>query len=212
MSHLVHFIRHGVTRSNRERLYMGRSDESLSPEGRWQARRLARRLRDLELDALYASPLPRTRETAEILARPHRLRVEPEADFLEIELRRWRGKSAEEIADDEPEAWRVWNDAPEKLRVDGSEPLHEVRQRVRRGMARLADRHAGGAVAVVTNDVIVRMATLEALDLPMRLYRSLPVTNTSVTTLELARRRNSLRRFNDAAHVGGDWTPGPADE
>lgn len=212
MSHVVHFIRHGVTRSNRERLYMGRSEEPLSPEGRWQARQLARRLRDLELEAVYASPLRRTRETAEILARPHRLRVEPEPHFLEIELRRWQGMSADEIAAAEPDAWRTWNDAPEELRVEGIEPLREVRHRVRRGLARLAGRHAHEAVAVVTHDVIVRMATMETLDLPMRLYRSLPVTNTSVTTLELAEARNSLRRFNDAAHVDGDWIPGPADE
>lgn len=212
MSHVAHFIRHGVTRSNRERLYMGRSEESLSPEGRWQARQLARRLDTVELAAVYVSPLRRTRETAEILARPHRLPVTPERDFLEIELRRWQGMSGDEIAAAEPGAWRLWNDAPEELQLEGIEPLHQVRQRVRRGLASLVDRHPGEAAAVVTHDVIVRMAAMEALELPMRVYRSLPVTNTSITTIELADRRNRLRRFNDAAHVGGDWIPGPADE
>ena len=80
----LHLIRHGITTSNAQRIYMGRSQESLSTEGRWQARELARRLQEQELDAIYCSPLRRARETADIVAQPHRQEVRLDADIVEL--------------------------------------------------------------------------------------------------------------------------------
>ena len=48
-----YLIRHGETQWNREGRYQGATDIALSPEGRAQAKLVAKRFRYLPLDAIY---------------------------------------------------------------------------------------------------------------------------------------------------------------
>ena len=66
----VFLVRHGATVLTAEDRFAGSVDVPLSDEGREQARRLALRLRTQGIVAVYASPLGRTLETAQILAAP----------------------------------------------------------------------------------------------------------------------------------------------
>lgn len=204
MSARLLLARHGATESNATGRYMGRSPEPISPEGRFQARALARRLQRVSLTAVYTSPLPRTRQTAEIVAAPHRLEVEPHPGLMEIDLERWAGMSPEEIAAAEPEAWEVWSTDPGRLELEGIEPLERVAERVGGALSELRRRHAGDTVAAVTHDGLIRIATIVALELPLSVYRSLGVDNASVTVLRLDDGRNALERLNDVAHLSGE--------
>lgn len=210
----IYMIRHGVTASNLASRYMGRSQEALSNDGRWQARQLALRLSSTELSAIYASPLRRARETAEIIAQPHAMDVSVESDFNELDLQRWEGLTATEIEARDPEAWHLWCADPARLRLRGIEGFADLRHRVRRGLATLARRHPGAGAAVVTHDGIVRIAVLEALGIDDGQYRSIPVDNTGLTILEVAPERTYLRALNDTGHVGepvGARVTGPGD-
>jgi len=71
----LYLVRHGATQLTAEDRFAGAVGVDLSDEGRWQAGRLAERLAPENIRAVYCSPLGRTVETAEILARPHRLDV-----------------------------------------------------------------------------------------------------------------------------------------
>jgi broad specificity phosphatase PhoE len=197
----LHLIRHGVTISNAQRVYMGRSEEGISTEGRWQARQLSRRLQRLELEAVYASPLRRTRETAEIVAQPHRHRVVVDADLVELDLSRWQGRPTEEIAAADPEPWQTWCRDPARLALPGIETFDSLAERVRRFLSRVRRSHACGSVAVITHDGVIRMAVMEALALSWSHYRSLPLDNTSITTVEVGGPHPYLRRFNDVGHL-----------
>ena len=64
-------VRHGATELTAEDRFAGATDVDLSDEGRAQATRLAERLRDDDVAAVYCSPLRRTRETAALIAAPH---------------------------------------------------------------------------------------------------------------------------------------------
>lgn len=201
MTTRIHLIRHGVTASNLEQRYMGRSEEPLSNDGRLQARRLALRLADTELAALYCSPLRRARETAEIIAQPHALQPEPTPDFIEIDLSRWQGLTAAEIEARDGEAWRTWCVHPARLRLPGVESFDALAQRVRRGVQALVKRHPDSTVAVVTHDGIVRVAVLDSLATGLDLYRAIPVDNSGLTTLDFAPERTYLRALNDTGHL-----------
>ena len=70
----LYLVRHGATQLTAEDRFAGSGvGPTLSDEGRRQVERLAARLSDDGIKALYCSPLSRTVETAEILARPHGL-------------------------------------------------------------------------------------------------------------------------------------------
>jgi len=201
MTTRIHLIRHGVTASNLEQRYMGRSEEPLSNDGRLQARRLARRLADVELAALYCSPLRRAQETAEIIAQPHALRPQAAPEFIEIDLGRWEGLTAGEIEARDGEAWRTWCVDPARLRLPGIEAFAALGERVRRGMKALVKRHPDGTVAVVTHDGVVRVAVLDSLGTDLGLYRAIPVDNTGLTTLDFTPERTYLRALNDTGHL-----------
>ena len=213
MTTRLYLIRHGCTDSNRERRYMGRSEEGLSSDGRWQARQLALRLADTELVAVYASPMQRARETAEIVAQPHHLEVGVAAEFIELDLSRWEGLTATEIEARDPQAWKIWCSDPASLSLPGIESFEQIRQRVRRGLDALTRRHAGTDVAVVTHDGIIRVAVLEALGMSLRHYRATAVSNTGLSVLDIAPERTYLRTHNDTGHLseGLGVLPGPAD-
>jgi broad specificity phosphatase PhoE len=213
MSTRLHFVRHAVTASNRERRYMGRSEEPLAADGRLQARRLARRLAEANLEALYCSPLRRAAETADIIGQPHALEPRPAPEFIEFDLSRWQGLTAAEIEARDAHAWETWCADPASLRVPGIESFAALRQRVRRGLEKLAKAHADADVVVVTHDGIIRISVLEALGLSFDAYRAIPVDNAALTTLEVARERTYLRSLNDTGHLEGlaQHLPGPAD-
>ena len=56
-------VRHGATVMSAEDRFAGATDVELSDEGREQTRRLAERLADEKIAAVYASPLGRTLES-----------------------------------------------------------------------------------------------------------------------------------------------------
>src|SRR5207244_3006769 len=85
----VFMVRHGATVVSAEDRFAGATDVALSEEGREQTRRLAQRLRREKIAAVYASPLGRTVETAQILAAPHKLEVQTRDGFREISHGRW---------------------------------------------------------------------------------------------------------------------------
>ncbi len=64
---IIYFVRHGESLDNVAPVFQG-ADSPLSPRGRGQAESIAKRVSKLNFESLVSSPLPRTRETAEIIA------------------------------------------------------------------------------------------------------------------------------------------------
>src|SRR5437868_7245256 len=93
----VFMVRHGSTVVTAEDRFAGSTDVQLSDEGREQTRRLAERLSSEEIAAVLASPLSRTVETAQILAKPHQLPVQKVDGFREISHGRWEQMTRREV-------------------------------------------------------------------------------------------------------------------
>src|SRR5947209_1077196 len=93
----VFMVRHGATVLSAEDRFAGATDVDLSDEGRNQTQRLAQRLRTEAITAVYASPLGRTVETANILAEPHGLEVQPRDGLREISHGRWEQMTRREV-------------------------------------------------------------------------------------------------------------------
>lgn len=127
--------RHGETDWNAEGRLQGHTDRPLNDDGRRQAQALAERLAGERVDAVYASDLARARETAEIVAAQLSLPVVLDPDLRERNWGTWEGlKPSErgrvEFAGETPEAHRG---------------------RIVAAIERIADRHPGGRVVVVTH-------------------------------------------------------------
>ena len=90
MTHL-YLIRHARTAWNLEERNQGWADIPLDAVGQQQARLLAERLSSTHFDAIYSSPLLRSRQTAEVLAAAHGLEVRLDGRLRERDLGQWTG-------------------------------------------------------------------------------------------------------------------------
>lgn len=87
-------MRHGATELNAEDRFAGSTDVPLSDEGRRQVQVLAERLRCDTVDAVYASAMSRTLQTARISAKPQVLAALAEPDLRKIDSASMLGDTA----------------------------------------------------------------------------------------------------------------------
>jgi broad specificity phosphatase PhoE len=151
------FVRHGSTEwTAAPSRYQGRTDVPLSAYGRGEAEQLAHRLRTIKLDAIYSSPLRRTRETALALAAGRRpVRFETDGRIIELSYGEWEGKRHAEVQRDEPAALTAWTAGITP--PPGGESRFSLMQRV---SAFLNDVDGEGTVAVVTHKEVIRAGAI----------------------------------------------------
>ncbi len=188
-------IRHATTASTGQRLG-GRTQTELDSRGRDQAKATAQRLADVPLRAVYSSPLPRTMETAEIVAEPHRLPVLPVEGLLEIEYGRWTDRPLKPLFRNK--LWPVIQARPSLVRFPDGETIREAQVRAVDALEALVARHRTTAIAAVTHADVIKAVVAFYLGQPLDLFQRLIVSPASVTALALAPgAQPALLRFND---------------
>ena len=92
-------LRHGATVLHAGKVIMGRYDAPLSEDGRRQMEALGKALEGQTIRArcIYASPLSRARESAELLSPHLNLPVEVREDLQELSLGAWDGLLIDEV-------------------------------------------------------------------------------------------------------------------
>jgi probable phosphoglycerate mutase len=198
----LYLIRHGSTPLTAEDRFSGAAGVDLSDEGRAQARRLAERLGDEPIRAVYASPLSRTRETAEIVAAPHGL-VPVERDGLrEISHGRWEGLTRREVEERFAEEYAAWEADPFTFAPQGGETGLGVLARALPVVREVVSAHPAECVAVVSHKATLRLVLSSLLGFDARGYRDrldqAPACLNVVDFRDPVRAR--LMLFNDVSH------------
>jgi broad specificity phosphatase PhoE len=146
--------RHGETDWNRDNRFQGNADPPLNDAGREQSRALADRLTGDGIAAVYASPLRRARETAEIVAERLELPVSTVEPLREIDVGEWSGLTRSEIEERFPEAFARWLDYAHGWQH--GETYDQLGERVLPALLDLANRHDGERILVVTHGGPIR--------------------------------------------------------
>ena len=191
-------IRHAQTEHNLALRLAGWTDSPLSPEGRRQAERLASHLAATEtLDAIYASPLQRARDTAAAIARRFGLTVRLRDDLREIHFGRCESLTLDEVRTRFPDLWaRLPNDADLTLAWPGGESRAAFYDRIRRAVAAISAAHPAATVAVVTHGGVISALLADLAEgAPWRWARYL-VNNCSISEVEIGRAGHRLVRCN----------------
>ncbi len=106
-------MRHSRVANPEGLVYARLPDFHLSEEGRLDVEALSELLAGAPVTAVYASPLDRARETAEILARPHGLEVILDDRLLEWSFWvRWQGIPWSRIRDRDPALLAAYGTSP----------------------------------------------------------------------------------------------------
>jgi probable phosphoglycerate mutase len=161
---VILLARHGETDWNSERRWQGHADRPLNDVGREQARELAESLADRTIDVVYSSDLLRAHETALIVADRLGLPVDVDPGLREVDVGDWSGRVHSEIEGLDPDGYRRWREGGKGWA--GGESYEEMGERVVAAVLRLAARHPGEAVLIVTHGGSIRAcrATAAGLD------------------------------------------------
>src|SRR5881227_3135895 len=198
----VLMVRHGATVVSVEDRFAGATDVDLSDEGREQTRRLAKRLDREKIAAVYASPLGRTVETAQILAAPHKLEVQTRDGLREISHGRWEQLTRREVEERFPEEAAEWEKDPYTFApMDGESGL-AVTARALPVLIELVRGHPGQNILVVSHKATIRLLLSSLLGFDPRRYRDTldqkPAALNIVDFRDTTRPRLTL--FNDTSH------------
>jgi probable phosphoglycerate mutase len=178
----VLLVRHGQT-STTGKVLPGRAPGlHLSEVGLAQAEHAAARLGALgTVDAVYASPLERTRETAAPIARATGCRVRVAKGLLECDFGEWTGRKLDALRK-KPE-WARVQSAPSGFRFPGGESFTEMQTRIWDELERLVGRHPGRTVVAVSHADPIKAAVAMATGVHLDLFQRIVISPCSVTPL-----------------------------
>lgn len=198
-------VRHGQSEAYVEGttfpLADGQGDPPLSPQGREQARLLCARLAATGIEAIYATTLRRTAQTAAPLAERLGLEIQVEARLREVHLGDWEGGLYRKmVADGDPVALAMFAEQRWDV-IPGAEAAEAFAARVRSGIEGIAASHMGERVAVFTHGGVIGQAL--ALATGSRPFAFVGADNASISRLVVAGELWTVRGFNDTSHLDG---------
>jgi broad specificity phosphatase PhoE len=180
---VFHLVRHGE-HVRAGRVLAGRTPGvGLSERGRAEIAVVAERLAGEKITALYASPMQRTRETADILAARLALPVGYREDVIELDFGEWTGLTFDQVRADE--RWELWRACRSIAAVPGGESMRQVQDRAVGALLDLHRTHHDATVAIVSHGDVIRAAVLFALGMPIDSYSRLEIGLASISTIRI---------------------------
>ncbi|MBU3934653.1 histidine phosphatase family protein [Patescibacteria group bacterium] len=153
----IFVIRHGETDFNKESRYLGRTDEPLNAIGIDQAKKLAEKTSDLDIEIIYCSPLKRAIETAEFIKTNHTCEVVINEYFIERSIGVYEGLTKEEVKNRYPDLYarnitRIFNYAP-----PNGETINDVIKRVFSGLDEIRNQSGFSNILISTHGFIAKV-------------------------------------------------------
>ncbi|MFF8531055.1 bifunctional RNase H/acid phosphatase [Streptomyces sp. NPDC015532] len=198
-------LRHGETPLTPQKRFSGSggSDPSLSDVGREQAQRVAAALAARgTIQAIVASPLARTRETAGAVAARLGLDVVIEDGLRETDFGAWEGLTFGEVRERHPEDLNTWLASPEAEPTGGGESFAATAHRMAATRDKLITAYAGRTVLLVTHVTPIKTLVRLALGAPPESLFRMELSAASLSAVAYYGDGNaSVRLFNDTSHL-----------
>ena len=200
----IYFIRHGETVLTPQRKFSGTG--SLAPElmedGLKQAELVAHEAAKLGAEILIASPLKRTRQTAEAIAKTTGLEIIFDETWFELSFGTWDGKAIEEVRENEPEQYQAWLNST-GYAPGGGESYDEASIRIEAALERLVAEYPGKKIIVVTHNGVIKLAAKLAVGAPADAVFHMDATPCSISSISIwpSDGLRALRSFNERGHL-----------
>ena len=192
-------IRHGETLWNKEKRVQGTTDIELSATGIEQARKLALSLADASIGAIYASPLKRARQTAEIINGFHGRKIEIHHELMEMNMGDFEGLTFTELMAGEKEFLHRWITDPASVKMPRGESLAELQSRAWQSIEKLIA--AGQNALVVSHNFTIATILCRLRKISLSEFRSTCVDNASRTQIRIEDGETHIEAINDSRHL-----------
>jgi probable phosphoglycerate mutase len=200
----VYFIRHGETVLTPERRFSGTGsiDPELMQDGLEQADLVATEAAKLGAEVLMASPLKRTKQTAEAISRTTGLEIIFDESWYELSFGTWDGRSTEEVRAEEPDQYQAWLNST-AYAPGGGESYDEASLRIEEALEKLVAEYPGKKIIVVTHNGVIKTAAKLAVGAPADAVFHMDATPCSISSISIWPSDGliALRSFNERGHL-----------
>ncbi len=193
-------VRHGRINLQKEDRYWGSTDIPLSDTGTKQAEQIRDILLDEKITHVYASNLMRARDSAKIIAAPHKREVTACEEMNEFNFGYAEGLTYEEIKKLHPalaeELARMGD-----ISFPGGESLDKFYARTKAFLKRLEPHKQTDVIAIVAHAGSLRMLICHLLGLEQNLWYRLRIDHASLTIMDMYPHICILNSLTDTHHL-----------
>ncbi len=208
---ILYCVRHGETTYNVEGRLQGHSDlPALSPLGQQQSEATAAALTGKPIEAVFASPLRRALQTAEIIGRRLQLAVHTDPRLKEIDVGVFQGQLRTDLEMHQAEALRQWLSGDPDFVIPGGESRNQLARRGREAFEAIF--RSGLEQVVVVSHGGLLVSTIKSLMKIPLMDPPLALENCSMTTLSWSGDGGvELVSFNQVEHLAATGRGGIGD-
>jgi broad specificity phosphatase PhoE len=196
-------VRHGQTPWNKDKIFRGSVDIPLNDQGREEARLAGEWLKGETIHAAYTSPLSRSRDTAEAIARHHGLEVADLPGLSDLCYGDWQGVPLTEVKVKFAELYRQWEIAPHTVRFPNGETLDEVRARSMAAVTEVIRRHPDQVVLLSAHRAVNKVLIAAFIGLDNSHFWRLGQDTTAVNRFKRVGDTWHILLVNDVCHLRG---------
>lgn len=153
----IYLTRHGQTEWNLEKRLQGHGNSPLTEFGLNRAKELSKRIKEIDIDTIYTSPIERAYKTACIVKGDKDIEVKVHEGLKEMNFGDYEGKITEEVMKENPD-WDISAIMRGNLemRAPNGETLGEVRERVNSAMREIIKENEEKNILIVAHGITLK--------------------------------------------------------
>lgn len=199
----IYLVRHCEAIGNVMRIFQGTTDLDISPLGEKQLEFLKKRFEDIELDAVFSSPLIRTQKTARAIIGDKGLPLQINDGLAELHGGIVEGRPFIEAFNSIPGLADTWDNHPEDFAPQNGEKMTHAYERIWETVLNLVKENPNKNIACATHGGVLRCLTCRILHNNIKKLKDTNWSeNTAITLLEFDESlKPRLVLLNDASHL-----------
>ena len=197
----IYLVRHGQTAWNKEEIFRGRTDVPLNETGLREAQLAGEYFREMEIHAIYSSPLLRAWETAQKIAEVQRLEVRSLQGIIDMCFGEWEGQSLKDVQEKDGQRFQQWKNEPHLVKIPGGETLDEVRDRAMAVLEKTIKSHSGKTLLFVSHRVVNKVILCSILGLDNSHFWQIGQNTTAINLIQHRDGKYVLSLLNEACHL-----------
>jgi broad specificity phosphatase PhoE len=197
----IYLVRHGQTEWNKKLTFRGRIDVPLNETGHREAQAISDALKNKNIGVIYTSPLKRSIETAQPIAKFFQLEIVPVQGFIDINYGDWEGLTFNEVKERYSDEYKKWEEKPDLIRFPHGETLDEAKERSFRAFKNIVKKNLGKSILIVPHRVINKVLLCALLGLSNSHFWEIKQDTGCINFIEYLNNRFILSLMNDTCHL-----------
>ncbi len=205
---LIIFLRHGQAKNNTERVLAGRTPGvPLTEKGVDQSEQAAKFLEEMNISAIYSSPIERAKNTAEIIGKHISIDVRIDDRLIELDMGKFTGRPYDEIFSSHGNVFMKFYRGELEIAHNGVETFEQVKRRILDIVDHVIENHPDENVVLVTHMDPIKAMLSTVVSLSPENLVELIIANASLNIFREYKRKFSISGINvmNPKRFDKDW-------